>query len=136
MPSPASTRSAERRRFKRFQSSKERNPSSLPVASTSTTEFFKGASNWESAFVVETVGLNDQAPLDAMGHPRSESVRLTESFRRRDFGHLESQITIDDPKTYTTPVTIRVNFRLLPDTELIESFCTEDERDLAHLPGK
>jgi hypothetical protein len=87
-------------------------------------------------FVTETAGFNDKGPLDAMGHPRSESLRLTESFRRRDFGHLEVQITVDDPKTYTKPVNIRVNHRLLPDTELIESFCSEDEKDLAHFPGK
>lgn len=88
------------------------------------------------AFVVETVGLNDKAPLDVVGHPRSESLRLTETYRRRDFGHLEMQITLDDPKTYTKPVTIHVSFRLVPDTELIESFCTEDEKDLVHFPGK
>ncbi len=88
------------------------------------------------AFVAETVGLNDKGPLDAMGHPRSESMHLTESFRRRDFGHLEAQITVDDPKTYTKPVTVRLNYRLLPDTELLESFCAEDEKDLAHFPGK
>jgi hypothetical protein len=88
------------------------------------------------AFVAETIGMNDKAPLDIVGHPRSESLRLTETYRRRDFGHLEVQITIDDPKTYTKPVTIRVNHRLLPDTELIESFCTEDEKDLVHFPAK
>jgi hypothetical protein len=84
------------------------------------------------AFVAETVGLNDQGGLDVMGHPHSESARVTESFRRRDFGHMEVEITVDDAKTYTKPVSIRVNLRLLADTELIESFCTEDEKDLVH----
>ena len=88
------------------------------------------------AFVAETVGFNNIAPLDVMGHPRSESLRLTETFRRRDFGHLEAQITVDDPRTYTKPVTIRVNYRLLPDTELLESFCAEDEKDAVHLAAK
>jgi hypothetical protein len=88
------------------------------------------------AFVAETTGFNDAAPLDVVGHPRSESLRLTESFRRRDFGHLEMQMTVDDPKTYTKTVTVRVNFRLLPDTELIESFCTENEKDLVHFGVK
>jgi hypothetical protein len=88
------------------------------------------------AFVAETIGFNDKAPLDVLGHPRSESLRLTESFRRRDYGHLEAQITVDDPKTYTKPVTIRVNYRLLPDTELLESFCSEDEKDAVHLAAK
>jgi hypothetical protein len=87
-------------------------------------------------FVAETVGLNDKGALDVFGHPRSESTHLTESFHRRDFGHLEIQMTVDDPKTYTKPVSIRVGFRLLPDTELIESFCTEDEKDLAHFAAQ
>jgi hypothetical protein len=85
-------------------------------------------------FVAETVGLNDKAPLDLLGHPRSEAVRLTETFRRRDFGHMDMQITVDDPKTYTKPVTILVKYRLVPDTELLESFCNEDEKDLTHMP--
>jgi hypothetical protein len=88
------------------------------------------------SFVAETAGLNDIGPLDVLGHPRSESVRLTETFRRRDFGHMEIQMTVVDPETYTKPVSIRVNFRLLPDTELIESFCTENEKDLAHFGVK
>jgi len=87
-------------------------------------------------FIVETAGFNDQAPLDVVGHPHSESMRLTESFRRSDFGHLEARMTVDDPKTYTKPITVRVNFRLLPDTELIESFCSEDEKDLVHFGVK
>ena len=86
------------------------------------------------AFVAETVGFNEKAPLDALGHPRSEALRLTESFRRPDFGHLDVQITVDDPKTYTKPVTIQVRFRLLTDTELLESFCNENEKDLSHFP--
>jgi hypothetical protein len=84
------------------------------------------------AFVTDTIGLNEKSPVDVIGHPHSESLRLTETFRRRDYGHLEIQETIDDSKIYTKPVSVKVNFRLLPDTELIESFCTEDEKDLAH----
>jgi len=86
------------------------------------------------SFVVETVGFTDKAPLDAMGHPRSEALRLTETFRRRDVGHMDVEITVDDAKTYTKPVTILVKHRLLPDTELLESFCNENEKDLAHFP--
>jgi hypothetical protein len=86
------------------------------------------------AFVVETVGFTDKVPLDLLGHPRSEALRLTETFRRRDFGHMDVQITVDDPKIYTKPITILVKYRLLPDTELLESFCNENEKDLAHFP--
>jgi hypothetical protein len=89
---------------------------------------------WEGdTLVVDVIGLNDKGPLDAMGHFHSDAIHVTERFHRIDFGHMENQITIEDPKTFTKPVTIKVNLRLLPDTDLIESFCTEDESDLAHL---
>jgi hypothetical protein len=87
-----------------------------------------------NAFVVETVGLNDKAPLDALGHPRSEALRLTETFQRLDFGHMDVQVTIDDPQTLTKPVTIIAKRHLLPDTELLEHFCNENEKDLIHFP--
>jgi len=87
-------------------------------------------------FVIDTVGFNDRGVLDAMGHFHSESMQLTERLRRRDFGHMDVEITVDDPKTYTKPVTVKVSHRLLPDTDLIELFCSEAEKDLAHLPGK
>lgn len=88
---------------------------------------------WDrDSLVVETIGFNDKSPLDALGHMHSESLRLTERFRRPDFGHLDAEITVADFKTYTRPVTVHVRFQLLPNTELIESFCTEAESDLAH----
>ncbi len=92
---------------------------------------------WEGDwFVVDVTGFNDRSALDAMGHFHSDAMHVTERFHRGDFGHMEVQITIEDPKTFTKPVAINVNMRLLPDTDVIESFCTEGEKDLAHLPGK
>jgi len=89
---------------------------------------------WDGdSLVVDVAGFNDQSVLDAMGHFHSEDMRLTERFRRRDAGHMDLQITLTDPKTFTRPVTINVTLRLLPDTDLLESFCTEGEKDLAHL---
>lgn len=84
-------------------------------------------------FIVDSVGFNERGRLDAMGHFHSEAMRFTETMRRRDFGHLEMDLTVNDPKTYTQPITVHVNFRLLPDTELLESFCSEGEQDLAHI---
>ena len=91
---------------------------------------------WEGdTLVVETVGFNDKSWLDDPGHPHSDALRVTERFRRLDFGKLEMQITFDDPKTYTKPWGARIAFNLLPDTELIESIC-ENERDREHMVGK
>ncbi len=92
---------------------------------------------WEGEwFVVDVMGFNDRSPLDAMGHGHSEDLRVTERFLRRDFSHMDVEITLTDPKTFTKPVTIKLKNRLLPDTDVIESFCTDAEHDLAHIPGK
>src|SRR5579862_2954498 len=89
---------------------------------------------WDGdSLVVETIGLNDRGWLDARGHTHSEALRLTERFHRRDFGHMEVQLTIDDPKTYTRPFTIKLEQRLLPDSDLLESFCAENEKDAPHI---
>src|SRR5689334_18792408 len=90
--------------------------------------------HWErDVFVVETAGFNDKTPLDAMGHPHSEALRLTERYRRRDFGHLDAEMTFDDPKLYTKPFTIKVPHDLLADSDLFESFCNDNEKDRSHL---
>jgi hypothetical protein len=92
---------------------------------------------WENdSLVVDTKGFNDKSWLDAMGHPHSDAMRVVERFHRRDFGHIDVQITVDDPRTYTKPFTIKLTQHLLPDTDLIEYFCMENERDVSHLPGK
>ena len=92
---------------------------------------------WDGdSLVVDTVGFNDRSWLDARGHTHSEALHLTERFRRLDFGHMEVQVTIDDPKTYTRPFNVKLRQRLLPDSDVLESFCAENERDLAHFEGK
>ncbi|MBZ5631616.1 MAG: hypothetical protein LAO55_00690 [Acidobacteriia bacterium] len=89
---------------------------------------------WEGdTLVVETRGINDKTWLDALGHPHSEDMRVTERFHRRDFGHMDVQITIDDPKTYTKPFSVKVTHRLLPDTDILEWYCAENEKDRKHL---
>ena len=89
---------------------------------------------WEGdSLVVNTIGFNDHGWLDAHGHTHSEALRLTERFHRLDFGHMEVLLTIDDPQTYTKPLTIKLKQHLLPDTDLLESYCAENEKDLIHI---
>jgi hypothetical protein len=89
--------------------------------------------HWEGdTLVVESAGFNDKTTLDAAGHPHSEALRLVERYRRRDFGHLDVETTIDDPQMYTRPFTIKVPHNLLADGDVWESFC-ENEKDGAHL---
>lgn len=92
---------------------------------------------WDGdTLVVETAGFNDKTWLDFMGHPHTEDLRVTERFRRRDIGHMEIQITIDDPKAYTKPWRVKINPILLQEGDLFESVCNENEKDMPHLVGK
>ena len=90
--------------------------------------------HWDGdTFVVETAGFNEKTPLDNMGHPHSDALRVTERFRRRDYGHLDYELTLDDPKMYTQPITLKIPHQLLPESDVFEMFCNENEKDRAHL---
>jgi len=90
------------------------------------------AGRWEGdTLVVDTAGFNDRAWLDGFGHPRSEAMRVTERFRRRDVGHMDLEISFDDPKYYTRPFGFKTALNLIPDSDVIEYVCTENEKDNA-----
>jgi hypothetical protein len=92
---------------------------------------------WQGdTLVVETRGFNDRSWLDAGGHPRTEAMSIVERFTRRDFGHIDVQLTFEDPGAYTKPFSIRFTQTLTPDTDVIEYVCAENERDRPHLVGK
>ena len=74
--------------------------------------------------------------LDNFGHPATEQLRVTERFRRKDFGHLSVEVTIDDPKAYKKPWTMTMPFNFQADTELLEYMCPENEMDFDRLVGK
>ena len=91
------------------------------------------AGRWEGdTLVVETAGFNDRAWLDGFGHPRSEAMRITERYRRRDFGHMDLEMSFDDPKYYTRPFGFKTTLNLIPDSDVLEYVCTENEKDNAH----
>jgi hypothetical protein len=91
---------------------------------------------WErDAFVVDTAGFNDKTTLDYLGHPHSEQLRVVERFRRRDFGHLDVEMTFHDPTMYTRPFTITITHHLLADDDIFEMF-SENEKDCAHIGKK
>jgi hypothetical protein len=90
--------------------------------------------HWEGdTLVVQTSGFRDLGWLDVEGSPLTETGKLTERFRRPDFGHLEIEVTIDDPKAYTKPWTVMVHQHILADTDIIEFVCQENEQDAPHL---
>ncbi len=92
---------------------------------------------WEGdTFVVDTVGFNGKTWLDMRGLPSTEALHVTERFTRPTIGRMNIDVTIDDPKAYTKPWKVTLTWRLEPDTDLIESICEENNKDVPHMVGK
>jgi hypothetical protein len=92
--------------------------------------------HWErDTLVVESFGFNDRTWLDRIGHPHTEALRMTERYRRRDFGHMEIELTLNDPAVYGRPWTVALSAELVPDTELLEYVCNESNKSLEHWVG-
>jgi hypothetical protein len=91
---------------------------------------------WEGdTLIVESTGFKDRTWLDFAGHPHTDALRITERFRRPDFGHLEISETVDDPKVFSKPFTVLLKAELVPDTEILEFVCAENEKDRQHMVG-
>lgn len=89
---------------------------------------------WDNdTLIIETTGFNDRTWLDGIGHPHTDALRVTERLRRRDAGHLELQVTIDDPKAYEKPWTASMSATLATNTEVMEYVCAENEKSLQHM---
>jgi hypothetical protein len=86
--------------------------------------------------VVETTGFRDGLWLDTGGSPLTDAARITERFRRVNYGTLKIALTIDDPKAYTRPWTIQVTQIIVLNTDLLDYICLENERDVPHLLGR
>ena len=84
---------------------------------------------WENdTLVIDTIGLNDRAWQDLVGRPQTEKAHIVERYRRPDLGHLEVEITIDDPGAYTRPWKVRRLLDLAPDEEILEYICHENHK--------
>jgi hypothetical protein len=93
--------------------------------------------HWDAdTLVVESFGFNDRTWLDTSGHPHTEALRMTERYRRRDIGHMDIEVTLQDPAVYARPWTVAVKAELAADTEVLEYVCNENTRDLEHWVGK
>ena len=107
----------------------------LPAANDVTPWWYGySVGHWDGdTLVVETTGFRDDVWLDVEGSPLTSTGKMTERWRRLKFGLMQIDITIEDPKAYTRPFTVRVNHQLMPDTELMEFVC--QERDAKHYVG-
>ncbi len=93
--------------------------------------------HWDGdTLVVETAGFNGKSWLDMSGHPATEAMHLTERFTRRDIGHMDLQYTIDDPKAYAKPWIVSAKIHLVPEGDLIEYICEENNKAPGHMVGR
>lgn len=92
---------------------------------------------WEGdTLVVHSAGFRDHMWLDGAGNPMTDAARITERFKRLNFGNLEIEITVDDPKAYTKPWTVTIAQTIDLDTDLLDYVCADDEKDIPHLSAK
>jgi len=93
--------------------------------------------SWQGdTLVVNTIGFRDDLWLDMNGNPMTEAAKVTERFRRPNFGTMEIDVTVDDSKAYTRPWTIKLKQEIVLDTELMDEICLEGERSVQHMPVK
>ena len=104
----------------------------LPVDPNPSWNGYSSAKWQGDTLVVETTGFRDGIWLDSLGNPLTDAAKLTERFRRIDYGHLEIDLTVDDPKAYTRPWTVTLHHIIKLDTDLIEFVCVENEKDTRH----
>jgi hypothetical protein len=92
---------------------------------------------WEGdTLVVHTVGLRDGLWLDRNGSPMTDAAKVTERFHRLNYGNMDIEVTVDDPKAYTKPWTVTFRQFIVLNTDFLEEACLENEKDLPHLNGK
>jgi hypothetical protein len=90
---------------------------------------------WEKdTLVIQSIGFRDDIWLDMAGNPLTESAKVTERIRRPNFGSLEIQFTVDDPKAYTKPWTVTLHQFLVLNTEMMDEMCLENEKTVMHTP--
>ncbi|HEY4364161.1 MAG TPA: hypothetical protein VGN17_24535 [Bryobacteraceae bacterium] len=110
---------------------------SLPAADAQPWWYGYSTAKWDGdTLVVESTGFRDLMWIDEEGTPFTDAGKITERFRRVNFGTLEIEVTVNDPKTFTKPFTFKLNQRLMPDTDLIEFVCSENNTSVEHLVGK
>jgi hypothetical protein len=83
--------------------------------------------------VIDTTGLRDDTWIDWNGSVLTQAAKVREQIRRPDYGHLDIEVTVDDPKAYTKPWTVQLKERIVVDTELVDEICLEDEQSLKHM---
>jgi hypothetical protein len=105
----------------------------LPKDPNPTLQGYSSGKWSGDTLVIDTIGVSDDTWIDWNGSVLTEAAKVREQMRRPDFGHLDIQVTVDDPKAYTKPWTVTLKQRIVVDTELIDEMCLENEQSLKHL---
>ena len=105
----------------------------LPEDPTPSWQGYSSAKWSGDTLVIDTIGVRDDTWIDWNGSVLTQAAKVREQIRRPDFGHLEIQVTVDDPKAYTKPWTVTLKQRIVVDTELIDEICLENEQSLKHM---
>ncbi len=105
----------------------------LPKDPQPTWQGYSSAKWSGDTLVVDTIGFRDDTWIDWNGSVITEQAKVREEFRRPDLGHLQIQVTVDDPNAYTKPWTVMIKERLIADTDLLDEICLENERSLTHM---
>jgi len=93
--------------------------------------------HWEGdTLVVQSAGFRDGLWLDFNGDPMTDAAKVTERFRRLNYGNMEIEVTVNDPKAYTKPWTVTLKQFIVLNTELLDYICLENEKDVSHMAGK
>jgi len=105
----------------------------LPEDPTPSWQGYSSGKWSGDTLVIDTIGLRDDIWIDWNGSVLTQAAKVREQMRRPDFGHLEIQVTVDDPKAYTKPWTVTLKQRIVVDTDLIDEICLENEQSLKHM---
>jgi hypothetical protein len=105
----------------------------LPVDPNPSLQGYSSGKWFGDTLVIDTIGLRDDTWIDWNGSVVTQAAKVREQIRRLDFGHLEVQVTVDDPKAYTKPWTVTLRQRIVVDTDLIDEMCLENEQSLKHM---
>ncbi len=105
----------------------------LPEDPTPSWQGYSSGKWSDNTLVIDTIGLRDDTWIDWIGSIVTQAAKVREQIRRPDFGHLEIQVTVDDPKAYTKPWTVTLKERIVVDAELIDEMCVENEQSLKHM---
>ena len=105
----------------------------LPEDPTPTWQGYSSAKWSGDTLVIDTIGFRDDTWIDWIGSVVTQAAKVREQIRRPDFGHMEIQVTVDDPKAYTKPWTVTLKERIVVNAELIDEICLENEQSLQHM---